>query len=73
MVVHGGGWRWVVVGGPWRPLEALEATESSSRAQILAQLTKSSPLTTPPGPLKLRWFREYWHAHGSDAFIEDKM
>ena len=33
-----------------------EATEASSRAQILAQYPESSPLPTPPGPLKPRWF-----------------
>ena len=44
-----------MVGGGGRPLEA---TEASSRAQILAQLPKSSRLTTPPGPLKLRLFGE---------------
>ena len=52
VVVIGGGWWWVVeVGGPWRPREA---TEASSRAQILAQCWESSLLPTPPGPLKLR-------------------
>ena len=49
-MVMGGG-----VGGPRRPREA---TEASSRAQRLAQLPKSSPLPTPPGPLKLRLFGE---------------
>ena len=44
-------WWWVVVaGGPWRPREA---TEASSCVQILTWPPKSSPLTTPPGPLKL--------------------
>ena len=40
---------------PWRPQET---TEVNSRAQILAQDTESSPLTTPPGTLKLRFFGE---------------
>ena len=35
---------------PGRPREA---TDASSRAQILAWCPKSSPLTKPPGPLKL--------------------
>ena len=50
----GGRW-WVVVGGPWRPRKA---TEACPRAQILARPPKSSPVTTPPGPLKLRLFWE---------------
>ena len=55
-MVVGGGWLWVVViGGPWRPRET---TEASSCAQILARYPKSSPLPTPPGPLKLRLFGE---------------
>ena len=66
MVVGGGGWWWwvvvVVVGGPWRPREA---TEASSREQILAWFArKYSPLPTPPGPLKLRLF-------GEEAIIEE--
>ena len=41
MVVDGVGWWWVeVVGGPLRPQQA---TEASSRAQILAQLPKTNP------------------------------
>ena len=44
-MVIGGGGRW------WRPREA---TEASSRAQILSRQRESSPLTTLPGPLKLR-------------------
>ena len=62
VVVDGGGWWLVVVvggggstGGPWKPRET---TEASSRAQILAQYPESSPLPTPPGPLKLRLFGE---------------
>ena len=35
-----------------------EATEASSRAHILAKNRESIPLTTPPGLLKLRLFRE---------------
>ena len=42
-------------GGLWRQREA---TEASSRAQILVLHPKSSPLPTPPGPLKLRLFGE---------------
>ena len=33
-----------------------ETTEAISRAQILAQYPESSPLPTPPGPLKLSLF-----------------
>ena len=40
---------------PWRQREA---TEASSRAQIMAYDTESSPLTIPPGPLKLRLLRK---------------
>ena len=47
-------------GADWKPQQVtggpLEATEASSRAQMLAQLPKSRPLPTPPGPLKLRLF-----------------
>ena len=54
VVVGVGGWWWVLVaGGPWRPQEA---TEASSRTQILARVLKSSPRPTPQGPLKLRLF-----------------
>ena len=54
MVVGGG---ILVVGGGPR-----EATDASSRVQILARQRKSSPLTTPPGPLKLRLFgNKYKH------------
>ena len=53
MVVGGG--CWVVVGGSGgrRLMEATgdHRTEASSRAQILAWRWKSTPLTTPPGPL----------------------
>ena len=49
-------------GGHGRPREAtggpLEATEASSRAQILARHPTCSPLSTPPRPLKLCLFRE---------------
>ena len=48
----------VVVEGPWGQGEA---TEASSRAQSLAQHPKSSPLPTPPGPIKLRLFGEEKH------------
>ena len=44
-------------GGGGRPLEA---TEDNSRAQIWARLPTSRPLTTPPGPLKLRLFGEQY-------------
>ena len=40
-------------GGPF------EATAASSSAQISAQDTESSILTTPPGPLKLRLFPQH--------------
>ena len=40
---------------PWRQREA---TVASSRAQILAQDREPSPVTTPPGHLKLHLFRE---------------
>ena len=53
VVGGGGGWWW----GP------LEATEASSRAQILARVAKSTPLPIPPGPLKLRLFGEI---HGNN-------
>ena len=36
-----------------------KATEASSRTQILAPPSKSSPLSAPPGPLKLRLFGEH--------------
>ena len=56
MVAGGGRWWWVVLGGAGaRPLEA---TEASSRAQFFARRPKSNPLPTPPGPLKLRVFKE---------------
>ena len=48
----GGGWWCFVAVGPCRPREA---TEASSRAQILARCGESCP-PTPPGPLKLRLF-----------------
>ena len=59
MVVGGGGW--VVLGGGWWVVGGClgrqrVATEAISRAQMLARPPKSSPLTTPPGPLKLRLF-----------------
>ena len=57
----------VVGGGGGRPREASEA---SSRAQILAWLPRPSPLPTPPGPLKLRLFRELRHPFGSDPFTK---
>ena len=38
--------------------DPLEATEASSRAQILAQQREYTPLPTPPGRLKLRVFGE---------------
>ena len=61
----------MVVGGGGE--SSLEATEASSRAQILDWTPKSSPLTTPPRTLKLRLFGEpadpfgwsaYWHPPG---------
>ena len=67
-VVGGGGWWWVVVGGPWRPRET---TEARSRAQILAQCQESSPLTTSPGPLKLRLFAEKPGALGLRGFVKE--
>ena len=39
-------------GGPW----PRETTQASPRAQIVAPDRESSPLATPPGPLKLRLF-----------------
>ena len=47
------------LGDFWSPKVAtvespLEATEASSCAQLLARDRESSPLTTPPGPRKLR-------------------
>ena len=54
-MVGGGRWWWVVVGGRCRPREV---TEASFRAQILAQLSKSSPLLTRAGRLQLRLFQE---------------
>ena len=62
-MVDGGVWRWVVMGGPWRPLEA---TKARSRSQILAQLPISSP--PPPGPLKLRLFRKSINEKNNNIF-----
>ena len=45
-----------------------EATEASSRAQILARPPKSSPIPTPPGPLKLRSLGEQQSAYVRVAF-----
>ena len=71
VVVVGGGGRWcwvvVVVGSSWRPREA---TEASTRVQILAWPPKSSPVTTPPGPLKLRLCGEQ-QCEGSDTPLAD--
>ena len=47
-----------MVGGGGMPLEATGPTEAISRAQILGQPPKSSPLITPPGPIRLRLFGE---------------
>ena len=38
---------------PWRPQEA---TETSSRPQVLARAQESSRVTRPLGPLKVRLF-----------------
>ena len=46
--------------------DPLEATEVSSRAQILARRRDSTPLPTPPGPLKLRLFQERLALGGED-------
>ena len=58
-MVGGGWWWWVWVAGSGggRPLEDTGG-EASSRAQILARPPESSPLLTPPGPLKLRLLEE---------------
>ena len=63
-VLVGGGWWWVaVVGGHWRPLEA---TEASSRAQILARWRESSPPTPPELP-KQHLFGEYKEPGGQSV------
>ena len=65
-------------GGPSRQREASEA---SSRAQILVQHPKSSPLPTPPGPLLccswriaqlktiIKWGRSNFHKNMSGQFF----
>ena len=55
MPLNLGIWRREAEGDRGRPRVT---TASSSRAQVLAPDTEPSPLTTPPGPLKLRLFGE---------------
>ena len=51
-ILNFGIYRWEAKG------DTLEATAARSRAQILARQRESTPLPTPPGPLKLRSFGE---------------
>ena len=48
-------------GGPWRPLETTGDHRSQFPRTDLGWFCKSSPLPTPPGPLKLRsWAKSSW-------------
>ena len=53
-------WWWVVVGGggSGRPLEATGGHRGQFPRTDFGPFLKSSPLTKPPGPLKLRLFME---------------
>ena len=54
-IIIGGGWSVVGCGEWWWEAPGYHGRpQASSRAQILAQCRESSPLATPPGPLKLR-------------------
>ena len=54
----GGGWWVVVVGGSGRPLEAPGDHRGQLPRTDFGPCRESSPLPTPPGPLKLRLLGE---------------